>query len=392
MPPFGMVTTSWMVDAIVQLLLEYGCRDVSIGEGAIIGILDELAPKTKMGFKGSGIDAIARKRGVKLIDFNRGPFNDVDLAGTRVEISAAPLEADFLINVPVLKTHFQTRVSLGFKNLKGCLSQESKKRFHKSNRLETLIANLNEAVRSDLTIVDGIYMMEKGPETLAGVAHRKDLIIASPDRFECDVVGATILGVDPSQVDHLREYAERNGRSFDLTGVEIRGEDLNHHREQLEWRFRPDEELLGPSGITGLSAPPPGRTLCSACGATLALTLSVVGKDNRKSDFGGAELYYGLDLAPTTDVRKVLLYGDCAIARNKGLENATRIEGCPPTLTRTVLTLAYSLLGKRAMARMMLLRAAKLAGIRLGIYHELFPGWDRYRSDEFDRGHFWLSS
>jgi len=37
-----------------------------------------------------------------------------------------------------------------------------------------------------LVIIDGIYMLEKGPETLAGIAHRKDLIIASPDIFECD--------------------------------------------------------------------------------------------------------------------------------------------------------------------------------------------------------------
>ena len=66
-PPFGMVTTSWMVDAVIRLLLEHGCRDISIGEGAIIGIFDELAPMTKMGFKGSGIDAVARRRGVKLI-------------------------------------------------------------------------------------------------------------------------------------------------------------------------------------------------------------------------------------------------------------------------------------------------------------------------------------
>jgi uncharacterized protein (DUF362 family) len=385
MPPYGMVTTSWIVDGVIQLLLERGCKDISIGEGAIIGIFDELEPYTKRGFKGTGIEKIAKKYGVKLIDFNQGAFHELDLGGIKVQVSRAALDTDFLINVPVLKTHFQAKVSLGFKNLKGCLSKDSKKRFHTSKRLDTLICLLNEAIKSDLVIIDGIYMLEKGPETLAGVAHRKDLIIASPDVFECDVVGATILGIDPAQVDYLREFAQRHGRSFDINTIQIKGEDIESLKEQLEWRFEPDKELLTPAKITGLSAPYPGQSLCSACGATLALALSIFGKDNPIMDFGGVALYYGLGLKPERDTQKVFLYGDCAIRSNKSLQNIIKIEGCPPTLTKTLLTLMKALLSKPRMFRMLLLRAVKLSGIRLGVYHEIFPRWERYRSKEFDK-------
>jgi len=388
MPPYGMVTTSKIIDGVVQLLLEYGCKDISIGEGAIIGIFDELEPYTKQGFKGTGIDKVAEKYGIKLIDFNEGAFHELDLEGVKVQVSRAALDTDFLINVPVLKTHFQTKVSLGFKNLKGCLSKDSRKRFHMSKRLDTLICLLNEAIKSDLVIIDGIYMLEKGPETLVGVAHRKDLIIASPDVFECDVVGATVLGIDPAQVDYLREFAQRHGRSFDISAIQIKGEDIESLKEQLEWRFEPDKELLTPAKITGLSAPYPGQTLCSACGATLALALSIFGKDNPGMDFGGAALYYGLGLKPKRDTRKVFLYGDCAIRSNKGLQNVIKIEGCPPTLTKTLLALMKTLLNKPRMFRMLLLRAIKLIGIRLGIYQEIFPRWERYRSKEFDKTHF----
>lgn len=388
MPPYGMVTTSKIIDGIVQLLLNHGCKDISIGEGAIIGILDELDPYTKRGFKGTGIDRVAEKYGVRLIDFNQGLFQELDLGGVKAQVSIAALEADFLINVPVLKTHFQTKVSLGFKNLKGCLSKASKQRFHITNRLDSLICLLNEAIKSDLVIIDGIYMLEKGPEALAGVAHRKDLIIASPDIFECDIVGSTILGIDPSQVDYLRQFAERHNRSFDIGAIQIKGENIESLKEQLEWQVEPDKELLSQSGVTGLSAPPPGQTLCSACGATLALAVSVLGKDNPKMDFGGAELYYGLELRPDRDTHNIFLYGDCAVKRNKGLQNATKIEGCPPSLTTTLLTLMKALLSKPRMLRMILLRAMKLVGIRLGVYHELFPGWERYQSKEFDKAHF----
>ena len=40
------------------------------------------------------------------------------------------------------------------------------------------------------------------------------------------------------------------------------------------------------------------------------------------------------------------------------------------------------------MVRMLFLRAAKMIGIGLRLYREVFPGWERYRSDEFDRSHF----
>jgi len=388
MPPYGMVTTAKVLEGIVQLLVEYGCRDISIGEGAIIGIFDELEPYTKRGFKGTGIERIAKRYGIKLIDFNRGAFRELDLGGLKVQVSEASLDTDFLINVPVLKTHFQSKVSLGFKNLKGCLNQDSKRRFHSSKRLGAMICLLNEAIKSDLVVVDGIYMLEKGPETLVGTARRKDLLIAGRDAFECDVVGSTILGVDPAEVDYLKEFARRDGRSFDIAVIETRGEDIESLKEHLEWRFEPDKELLTPAKVTGLSAPYPGQTLCSACGATLALALSIFAKDNPGMDFGPVELIYGLESRLERDVQKAFLYGNCAVARNKDLKDAVRVEGCPPTLTRTLLALTWTLLSRPRAARVLLLRATKLIGIRLGVYHETFPGWERYRSKEFDKSHF----
>jgi uncharacterized protein (DUF362 family) len=388
LPPYGMVTTSKIIDGVIQLLLEHGCKDISIGEGAIIGILDELKPYTKRGFKGTGIDKVAEKHGVKQIDFNQGPFQELDLGGVKAQISKAALETDFLINIPVLKTHYQTKVSLGFKNLKGCLSKASKQKFHTTNRLDSLICLLNEAIESDLVIIDGIYMLEKGPETYAGVAHRKDLIIASPDIFECDTVGATILGIDPSQVDYLREFAERHNRSFDISAILIKGEDIESLKEQLEWQFEPDKVLLSRSRVTGISGPHPGQTLCSACGLTLALAVSLLAKDNPEMDFGGAEIFCGLEVRPDIDTQSNILYGDCAIKRNKSLQHATKIEGCPPSLTTTLLALMKALLSKPRMLRMALVRAMKLVGIRIGVYNEVFPGWERYRSIEFDKTHF----
>ena len=53
-----------------------------------------------------GIDTIARRYGVKLVDLNQGPFRQVDLDGLKVQIAEAAFENDFLINVPVLRAGF----------------------------------------------------------------------------------------------------------------------------------------------------------------------------------------------------------------------------------------------------------------------------------------------
>ena len=274
LPPYGMVTTSRIVEGVIQLLLEHGCRDISIGEGAISGVLFS---NTRAGYRQTGIDRVARKYGVKMIDLNEGPFQDIALGKVRAQVSSAALETDFLINIPVLKTHAQTRVSLGFKNLKGCLSMASKKRFHTS-QLDHMICLLNEAIESDLTIIDGTYIMERGPDTLLGTAHRKDVIIASPDIFACDVVGATILGIDPSQVGYLREFAEAHDRSLNIGSIQIAGEGIGGLKEKLEWKPDVERELFAPAGITGLSVPYPGETLCSGCYATLVFALLAFSK------------------------------------------------------------------------------------------------------------------
>jgi uncharacterized protein (DUF362 family) len=123
-PKYGFITTSKIVEDIIQLLHRRGCRNISIGEGTIVD--KEFGSDTLKGYKWSGIAKVARKYGVKLIDFNKESYKQVELNGTKIEISNTALEADFLINLPVLKTHAQTKVSLGLKNLKGCLSMHPK--------------------------------------------------------------------------------------------------------------------------------------------------------------------------------------------------------------------------------------------------------------------------
>lgn len=383
-PPYGMVTTSKMVEGILWKLAEHGCNNVSIGEGTILGVLGS---NTRRGFEYTGISKVAKKYGAKLIDFNDGPFDRKDLGGIKVGISKMALEADFLINVPVLKTHPQVKVSLGFKNFKGCLDVASRKTFHMKG-LEHLICLLNQLLESDLTIIDGIYMLEKGPDTVVGVAYRKNLIIASRDAFECDCVGATILGFELSQIGYLEEYAQLSKRAADVKAFQIVGERLEPPQEKLRWEMNPDEELFEFAGITGLSAPHPGDYICSGCYANLAYSFGLFGKVNPNLNLGNITIYSGKNGASQETGQRILLYGNCAIKSNGEKNNAASIAGCPPQTMNTLFFLMKTLLSKQRMIQSIVSGSPKLLALRAGVYSGNLPKWKRYRLPEFDRRHF----
>lgn len=385
MPHYGMVTTTTLLETLVRLLVEHGCHNISIGEGPV----DVLDLKIGKGYRRLGIDTVARRYGVKLLDFNRGPFRSVDLDGVKVQVAEAVFESDFLINMPVLKTHAQVKVSLGFKNLKGVLSPTSRIKFHGTNRLNHLIRLLGEAVRSNLTIIDGTYALEGGPDTALGNAHRTNLIVASRDAYACDVAGTMLMGIDPSEVGYLREFAEDHGLPIGATGIEVNGEkDPWSLVRKLDWRVDVAKELSAVAGTTGLSIPHPGETLCSRCYAVLGFAMLALATDNPGSDFGDAMICCGREPVPNGYARCVVLYGDCAAKGKRGPKDAFRVMGCPPDILNSMFVLWKALLSRPRALRIMPVRLARLAAMKVGIYTDHLPKWKRYQSAEFDPKHF----
>lgn len=382
-PPFGVVTTGILVDHLLQLLREHGCRDVSIGEGTVAN--KELGSSTERGFQWSGIGRVAKKHGVPLVDFNAGPFGEVTLDGTIVHVARAVLDADFIINVPVLKTHAQAKVTLGMKNLKGCLKVTSKMKFHKKD-LHGLIARLNTTIRPGITVIDGIYALARGPD-MSGAAHRRNLIIAGRDALSCDVTGASILGIDPEAVDHLRIFAALAGRRPSLDDVEVVGMPLSQAVYPLPWQYD-HEAPFRASNITGLTIQDPGDTFCSGCMILLTAFSAVFCKDHPGTALHGVEICGGTEVRPRSDSTQVFLLGQCAISANKELKDAVRLKGCPPSILDTVLKMSTKLLPAGKAARSLALRSIKNAGLKLGVYDESFPLFGDYRPPDFDRSHY----
>ena len=382
-PKFGLITTARVIEEIVKLLRDYGCTKIALGEGTIAD--KELGSDTMKGYRWSGMERVAKKYGVTLIDFNREPYREAELDGEKIKIAESALDADFLINVPVLKTHAQCRVSLGLKNLKGCLSMGSKRAFHR-NDLHRMIALLNTRVIPSLTVIDGIYALEHGP-TATGTAHRMNVIIAGRDSLSCDVVGSTVLGIDPAAVGHVKEFAALHKRSIDVNTIDLQGEKIEDVSKKLAWEFA-GNDVLRKAGVQGISIPYPGTHFCTQCVTHTEAVLLSFCKDNAGMRFSDVELCVGSEVKPRKDSKKVFLFGECALRANKDREGTITVKGCPPKAADMLMALSYGTLGRGRATRNMLAKIIKTIGYRMGVYHEEYPEFTRYSPPIFDENHF----
>lgn len=264
-----MVTTAAVISALLKILREAGFTNLTLGEAPLSG----LGFSGREIFRAMGLDVLARHFGVQLVDFNEEKFERVDYGDFELSVAKRVLETDKIINVAVLKTHNQSKVSLGLKNLKGCLSRGSKMFCHGAERdLNKVFPRISEKLPVELTIIDGIFALEKGPG-ISGKAYRTDLLVASRDIFACDVVGARLLGYEASEVPHLDYYARRHGRESSLAGIEVRGEDVASLSRRIEYDWEWTSDDTGPKafssrGISGLAVRKYDHTLCTGC-ATL---------------------------------------------------------------------------------------------------------------------------
>jgi len=336
--PFGMITTSAVISALVRILAEEGFSNLTIGEAPL------MFPKTvgRQMYRTLGYERLKERYGVELVDFNEEKFIPVNFGHFELELAQRVLEADKIINVPVLKTHNQCKISLGIKNLKGCLNRKSKQFCHGKEMefdLDRTFNNIIDKLPVALTIIDGVFVLPRGPAA-NGYAYRKNLIIASRDTYACDLVGSEIMDYKIEDVPHLRHYAERHGRSKNLADVEVRGESVEKHRKYVEYDFEwlPDDS--GPKGfarrgISGLMVHKWDSSLCTGCSILYNPMLVTLMAAFTGRPFPGIEVITGKRMQASPGFETTVLFGRCPTESNKDnphIKRAVKIKGCPPDL------------------------------------------------------------
>jgi len=120
------------------------------------------------------------------------------------------LQTACLINLPVLKTHVISRMSLGMKNLMGLLPRPDRRAMHTLG-IDRCIVDMNRGIVPALTIVDG-SVGQDGDGPLYGSPADLGVLVAGRDRLAVDLVCCELVGVNPHQIPHLQLALHELGR------------------------------------------------------------------------------------------------------------------------------------------------------------------------------------
>ncbi|HDT14919.1 MAG TPA: DUF362 domain-containing protein, partial [Firmicutes bacterium] len=117
-PERGANTNPELVEEIVKQAYEAGARRVYV--------FDHTCDHWRSCYENSGIqEAVRRAKGIMVPAHERRNYKKVDVPGGKsiktAEVHELILDSDVFINVPVLKTHGSTRLTIGMKNLMGII-------------------------------------------------------------------------------------------------------------------------------------------------------------------------------------------------------------------------------------------------------------------------------
>ena len=300
----GATTTPAVVEGIIRYLQSHGITNISIMEGSWVG------DDTKRAFAVAGYRALADKYGLPLYDLKEDEYVVRRAGPFDMQVCRKPLEAHYLINVPVLKAHCQTQLTCALKNLKGCLTDSEKRRFHRLGLMKP-IGCLGKAVRPALTVVDAIagdLTFEEGGNPVP-----MNRIFAGRDMVLLDAYAASLLGFTTGDIEYIGIAEAEGVGSADLSQAVIR----EYHRnlkESLTFKS-PGQALL-------LTRQVVAREACSACYGSLIHALQ------RLRDKGYlSSLQQPIHIGQGFQDQKVagLGIGSCA----QGCD--AYLPGCPPT-------------------------------------------------------------
>lgn len=226
-PSTGITTDSRVIEGVVKFLKMHGVEDIIIGEGS--GFAD-----TFEAFKVAGVDAVAERWNVKLVDLNRDEFVEIEpknpLALRKVKIAKTALEST-IVSVPKLKPHRLARVTLSLKNMIGAVAPKGS--MH--NPLSEKIVDLVSIIKPSVAVIDGIIAGE-GHET-SGNPVVMNIVIAGTDPVAVDAVGSAVMGIPPNTVKHLRLAEKRGLGTCNLDRIEVVGEPIEKVRRKFRTSF-----------------------------------------------------------------------------------------------------------------------------------------------------------
>jgi len=266
-PEKAVTTHPSILRGMIQIVREAGGVPF-IGDSPSVGSLMKTAEK-------AGVKAVADEMKCPLVEFNKPvlPPKRKGKIFKQLEIDQTVLEVDVIINLPKFKTHSLTLLTLGVKNLFGCIPGPRKALWHLKagedrKTFAQILVDVYQIIHPSLTILDGIVGMEgNGPNS--GQPIPLGLILASGDPLSLDQIVCDLLGISRESLLTNRVAFEQGMGKDKIDVFGERAKDVKISGFQFPTLSQPDWNLpgfLGKALKNALTSKPMiEEEVCNAC-------------------------------------------------------------------------------------------------------------------------------
>lgn len=197
-PTKECITRKEIVYCVAQLVIEAGGKPF-LGDSPAFGSARGVA-------KANGYLPLCEELDLPIVEFHGQSYAIENDNFNHLRLSKEAMNADVIINLPKIKSHTQLTMTMGVKNLFGCVPGKMKAWWHMEagnvDRFGEMIVETAMAIAPNLTIIDGIIAHEgNGPS--GGEPRELGILGASADVFALDRAVIEVVNVDPNLVPTL---------------------------------------------------------------------------------------------------------------------------------------------------------------------------------------------
>jgi len=294
-------------------------------------------------------------------------------------------DADVFIDLPALKTHTMTMVTLGVKNLQGILTEADRYLGHRDD-LDQHLVDILKVRKPDLTLVDGLIGMEGMGAGESGTPVDMGLILAGEDVVAVDTVASRVMGIqNPGVVGTTRIAAYDGIGTMDMGSIEVKGSAIDEVSRAFLLPYNYTQPIE--SFVTGVY-PNVDVYIGGACPSCWLMSALVARSLSQIPE--GAALIVGVDPKVPQDkqwdCKNTFLLGDCAIGSSgpvREIRNRITLEGhdtflygCLP-YQQAMIKLEDILLERGVITKEELIQKAEMNRSRFfDYYREKDPTWE----------------
>jgi uncharacterized protein (DUF362 family)/Pyruvate/2-oxoacid:ferredoxin oxidoreductase delta subunit len=240
-PPEDAVTTHpALLEAVLLYFLDLGAKPI-IGDSPspVFKDMEEI-------FEITGLASLRKQYGVPLVHFDSIGWNLKRIGGREYPVVKLIDEVEFIVNLPKVKTHNLTILTLGVKNMYGIVPGFRKAFLHKEypNTIDFSDVNIDLYLLANpfLTIYDGIVGMEGEGPASKGDPVTLGFTLATNCAMTADLFITDLLGVERSRLplflalkrrgfntDEAYEYHGDALESFERRHIRIPGTNQLHY-------------------------------------------------------------------------------------------------------------------------------------------------------------------